>query len=63
MKDRQDPFSGMSLEGYAGREGTYYRRRLHLHDGKAREDFVQQGLYAVGICGEGIPSASERGGG
>ena len=125
MKDRQDPFSGMSLEelwqlfpvfltehrpvwtqwyqeererlsgilpmedicgkhihpihlgqahsgypggnegrrGYAGREGTYYRRRLHLHDGKAREDFVQQGLHAVGICGEGIPSASERGGG
>ena len=29
---------------------------------KAGRDFVQQGLHAVGICGEGIPSASERGG-
>ena len=57
------PGGNEGMRGYAGHEGTYYRGRLHLHDGKGREDFVQQGLHAVGICGEGIPSASERGGG
>ena len=55
------PGGNEGMWGYAGHEGTYYRGRLHLHDGKGREDFVQQGLHAVGICGEGIPSASERG--